>query len=142
MSWTKKILLVLLVLLVAIQFVPVDRSNPTEVGELWAPGEVESFLRQACYNCHSHETQWPWYSRVAPVSWLISHHVNHGREYLNLSTWNTLEPDQQRQLAQEMVEEMERGAMPPALYRLAHSGSRPTDEDIAQVEQWAAGFQK
>ena len=63
---------------IVIQFVPVNRTNPPVEGDLRAPTEVLSVLRRACYDCHSNETVWPWYSRVAPLSWVIAHDVTRG----------------------------------------------------------------
>ena len=67
------------VLLVAIQFVPGGAVNPPVTQDLPAPPEVKAILRQACYDCHSHETRWPWYGRVAPSSWLVARDVSAGR---------------------------------------------------------------
>ncbi len=75
--------LIFAVILAAIQFVPVDRSAPPAAGELAAPPEVARILDAACYDCHSDRTRWPWYSRVAPVSWIAAHHVAAGRRRLN-----------------------------------------------------------
>ena len=72
--------LALIVCLVAAQFVPVDRTNPPVGQEIVAPAEVMTVLERACYDCHSNETVWPAYSRVAPVSWLVARDVQEGRE--------------------------------------------------------------
>ncbi len=72
----------LVVVLVATQLVPVDRSNPSVAADFDGPSEVATVLRASCYDCHSHETTWPWYSRVAPVSWLIAHDVEEARGHL------------------------------------------------------------
>ena len=75
--------LVLLVAFVAVQFIPVERTNPpVEPGSLVVPREVEPLLRRACYDCHSHETRWPWYAYVAPVSWLVADDVKDARRHL------------------------------------------------------------
>jgi hypothetical protein len=82
------VLLAIVLLLVVIQFVPVDRSNPPVTSEVPASPEARAVLRRACYDCHSNETVWPWYSKVAPVSWLVARDVHKGREELNFSTWD------------------------------------------------------
>ena len=74
-------------LLVVVQGFRIDRTNPPVEQDVAAPAGVEALLRRACYNCHSHETVWPWYSHVAPVSWLLAHDVSEGRRELNFSTW-------------------------------------------------------
>ena len=75
------------VVFLLIQFVPVERTNPPVTGEVEAADPVMEALRNACYDCHSNETRWPWYSRVAPLSWRIAEHVRIGRRNLNFSEW-------------------------------------------------------
>ena len=70
---------------ILIQFVPVDRSNPPVLSDVQAPAEVQTILRRSCYDCHSHETHWPWYAYVAPASWFVVDHIEEGRE--DLGTW-------------------------------------------------------
>ncbi len=77
------------VVLIAGQFVPAKRTNPPVQGVLVAPPEIEATLRRACYDCHSNETRWPWYSRVAPLSWFIVRDVEVGRKEINFSEWGS-----------------------------------------------------
>ena len=70
---------------------PVDRENPPVTGDIGAPSEVDAILRTSCYDCHSNETVWPWYSYLAPASWLVAEDVEHGREHLNFSEWTSYE---------------------------------------------------
>src|SRR5262245_24374433 len=79
--------LVVITAMVAAQFVPATLTNPPVQGSLQAPLPISVTLRRACYDCHSNETRWPWYSRVAPVSWLVVRDVNLGREEINFSEW-------------------------------------------------------
>ena len=88
MSRKKKIVLTLVALLVLIQLIPVDTENPVVTAEVDAPTEVLEVLRRACYDCHSNETAWPWYTHVAPVNFLVAHDVEEGREHLNFSEWD------------------------------------------------------
>jgi hypothetical protein len=141
----KRILLsivVLVVIVIAIQLIPVDRSNPPVVADFDGPAEVTSVLRASCYDCHSHETTWPWYSRVAPVSWLVAHDVEEGREHVNLSLWGTLEPKRQARIAEEMWEEVEEGEMPLAMYLLAHPEARLSEEAKATLRGWATAMER
>jgi hypothetical protein len=132
---------VLAVAVVAIQFVPVARTNPPVTGEIPATAEVLAVLRESCYDCHSNETVWPWYSRVAPFSWLVAKDVREAREEMNFSTWAGLAPREQTKYRQEILEEAQEGAMPPRLYKLPHPGARLTDGDLAVLRTWteAAG---
>jgi hypothetical protein len=124
-------------LFVAIQLVPVDRSNPPVEQDVAAPPEVEAVLRRACYDCHSNETTWPWYSYVAPVSWLIARDVHKGREELNFSTFNRLSTRQQVEAMHEAWEEVEEGEMPPWFYLPPHPEARLTQADLAVLRAWA-----
>ncbi len=127
----------LVVILIAIQFVPVDRSNPPATADFDGPTNVATVLRTSCYDCHSHETTWPWYSRIAPVSWLVAHDVEEARGHLNFSLWGSYDPKRQERLAEEIWEEVEEGEMPLPAYLLAHSDARLTDAAKATIRDWS-----
>lgn len=104
------------------------------------PDDVEALLRRACYDCHSDETRWPWYSRVAPLSWLIVRDVQHGRSNLDFSSWSTdpvREPTPDQRL-RWMCEDIEEGEMPPDLYTLAHPEARLDEADQQLICSWTA----
>lgn len=131
------ILLGILVVLVAIQFVPVDQLNPPVEAEVPAPANVRALLRRACYDCHSHETIWPWYSQVAPVSWLVARDVRKGREELNFSTWNRITTQQQVKKLKESWKEVAEGDMPPWFYLGIHHDATLSAEDRTALRNWA-----
>jgi hypothetical protein len=122
---------------VAIQFVPVDRTNPPVEGAVFAPAEVESVLRRACYDCHSNETNWPWYSHVAPISWLTAHDVHEGRDALNFSTWSALDRKAQLDAIGKSWEEVQDHDMPPWYYLPLHWNAHLSSEDRAVVRGWS-----
>jgi hypothetical protein len=124
--------------LVLIQFVPVSRSNPPVRGEIEGPPEAMAVLQRACYDCHSNRTAWPWYSRVAPVSWLVSHDVAEGREHLNFTEWDALRPSARRHVIEELWEEVEEGEMPLPAYRAMHPEARLSAADKETLRAWAA----
>ena len=127
-----------LLLLVA-QLVPVERSNPPAPGGLVeVPAPIADTLRRACYDCHSGQTVWPWYSRIAPVSWLVAHDVAEGREHLDFSAWTTLRPRRQAKLLAKIIEEVREGEMPTVLYRLLHPEARLDERDQAALVDWAS----
>ncbi len=133
----KQIALVLGVLFVAIQLVPYGRGhdNPAVVqGPTWDSPETEALARRACFDCHSNETTWPWYSHVAPVSWLVQHDVEDGRKHLNFSRF-----DQPQKHAHEAGEEVEEGEMPMKIYLVTHPEARLTDAETAAL---VAGLNK
>ncbi|MBT8206650.1 MAG: heme-binding domain-containing protein [Acidimicrobiia bacterium] len=130
---------VLVVAFVAIQFVPVDRSNPPVTMDVVAPAEVRSVLRQSCYDCHSNESNWPWYSYVAPVSWLVAKDVREGREHLNFSTWDRYTTDERSEFVAEAYEEAVEGEMPLPIYLTMHNDARLSREDRQVLHDWAQG---
>lgn len=134
-TW-RRFLTVSAVVLVGIQFVPVARSNPPVEETVPAPAEVHAILRRACMDCHSHETVWPWYARIAPVSWLLARDVREAREHVNFSQWNRLTPNERREHAEDIWEEVARGSMPLGIYVLMHSEAHLTDDDKKQIEVW------
>jgi len=136
MSMTRA-LLAGIALLVLIQFVPVDRTNPPSTAPFDGPAEVRTILERACYNCHSNQTEWPWYSRVAPVSWLVAHDVYDGREHLNFSEWASLSPDERSEHREEIWEEVDEGGMPLWTYLLLHSEARLSDAERTTLQLWS-----
>jgi hypothetical protein len=133
----RRILLGAAVVFVAIQAVPVERSNPPVESEVPAPENVRSILRRACYDCHSNETVWLWYSYVAPVSWLIARDVNEGRKELNYSTWGRLDEARRAKKLKETWEEVAEGEMPPGIYLLMHRDAVLSADDKKALRAWA-----
>jgi hypothetical protein len=106
----------LLVLLIAIQLIPVPHTNPPVTREVnWDSPATRDLAKRACFDCHSNETVWPWYSNVAPVSFFLANHIKDGREKLNFSQW-----DQPNTEAEDIVEVLEKGEMPLKSYLLLH----------------------
>ncbi|MEX1311305.1 MAG: heme-binding domain-containing protein [Candidatus Sulfomarinibacteraceae bacterium] len=128
---------VLAVVFLAIQLVPVERTNPPVTADFDGPQEVAQVLRTSCYDCHSNESSWPWYSRVAPASWLVAHDVEEAREHLNFSDWASLDEGRRRKLAEEIWEEVEEGEMPLKAYLLAHSEARLDEAAMAVLREWS-----
>lgn len=115
--------------LVAIQFVPVERANPPVSREVaWDSPGTRELAQRACYDCHSNETVWPWYSRVAPASWLVAKDVDEGREHLNFSEW-----DGPNEGLDEMVETIESGAMPLKPYVMLHPEAALSQREITEL---------
>jgi hypothetical protein len=120
-----------------IQLIPVSRTNPPIETEIPAPAGVQAILRQACYDCHSNKTVWPWYSRVAPVSWLVAGDVEEARDELNFTTWNRYTPHRQATHRKNVWKEVEDDGMPPFLYRLMHPEARLSAEQKAALQAWS-----
>jgi hypothetical protein len=127
----------LLVLFAAIQLKQPDRTNPPVESDLDAPPEVLSILRRSCYDCHSHQTDWPWYSYVAPVSWWLADHVEHARSHLNFSSWPTYDLEEQEHLFGDIREEVGEDKMPLPSYLILHRDARLSPEEKATLLRWA-----
>jgi mono/diheme cytochrome c family protein len=113
---------VFLLLFAAMQLLPVGapRGNPPVVAEpAWDSPRTRELFFRACADCHSNQTRWPWYAKVAPVSWLVAHDVAEGREHFNVSEWHLPQKD-----AHEAAEELREGKMPPRTYLPAHAEAR------------------
>ena len=137
MKFLKLTGLALLVILIAIQFIPVDKSNPSERSAAAAPAEVQVLLRRACFDCHSNETVWPWYSQIAPASLLIARDVKNGRKEVNFSTWETFDEKRKARKLKEIAKEVEKGDMPPFYYLPLHPDAKlsPAERDV--IVNWA-----
>ncbi len=124
------------VALAAIQLVPVHRTNPPVRVEVNAPEEVMAIIQRACYDCHSNETRWPWYSRVAPVSWFVVSHVKKARGDLNFSEWPVLDFELQEHALEDIREEISEGEMPLWSYTIIHRDARLTDAERDVLIRW------
>lgn len=122
--------------LAVLQLIPVSRTNPPVEETVPASNAVASILRRSCFDCHSHETTFPWYTRVAPASWLIAYDVREGRRHLNFSTWNRLDAAARREAAEDIWDEVSAGRMPLGIYLPLHPDARLTDHDRALLEAW------
>lgn len=125
--------------LVAIQLVPAPQTNPPVESDVTAPDSVRVTLRRACYDCHSNETVWPWYAKVAPFAWVLAYDVAEGRKVLNYSTWGRLSEQEQAKARKESWEEIEEGEMPPWYYAVMHRDATLSAEDRQALRDWSAG---
>jgi hypothetical protein len=132
----RRILIAFVVVFIVMQLVPLDRDNPPLAGPIEAPPDVRRVLETSCFDCHSHATDWPWYSWVAPVSFLVVHDVDEAREHLNFSTWAAYDDDERRELAEEIVEETREGEMPLRMYTLMHPGTKLSVGDQAVLDAY------
>jgi hypothetical protein len=137
MKWIKKIVMFLVIALVAMQFIPVERSNPSDRNQITTPPEVKTILRRACYDCHSNETRWPWYARVAPISFWLSHDVKEGRKEVNFSIWDRYDERRKNRKLKEIVKEVKDGDMPPWYYVPVHADAKLSQGDGEAIVKWA-----
>lgn len=123
-----------------IQLIPYGRNytNPAVIAEpAWDNPQTREIAQRACFDCHSNETVWPWYSRVAPVSWLVARDVNEGREKLNFSEWPPREQDE----VDELIEVVQEGEMPMPVYLPLHpEANLSVEEKQALIEGFRRTF--
>ncbi len=126
-------ILAIFALALLIQLIPYGRAhaNPPVVAEPnWDSPQTRVLAERACFDCHSNETTWPWYSNIAPVSWLVQHDVDEGRQHLNFSEWGVARSGSQGREGHELNEIGEvilEGEMPPSQYLITHPDARLTE---------------
>ena len=123
------------ILFALIQFVPYgrDHENPAVIAEpAWDSPQTRELFFRACKDCHSHETNWPWYASIAPISWMMQYDIDEGRSHFNVSRWG-----QGKQDADEAAGMLRKGEMPPWFYLPAHPEAQLTD---AEKQALIAGF--
>ena len=129
----KKILIALLVVLVVLQFFQIDKTNPAvDVSKDFlktqnTPEEIASIIKTSCYDCHSNESKYPWYSNVQPAGWFLKDHIDEGRRELNFSTFTDYELKRQDHKLEECIEYIEKDEMPLGSYTLIHREAALTE---------------
>ena len=134
MRWLFRLFVLGLVVFLAIQLVPYgkDHTNPSTVRELkWDSNETRTLAVAGCFACHSNLTEWPWYTEIAPISWLTTRDVNDGRAVLNFSEWQRPQDVD----LQQVISAIRGKGMPPLQYRLIHSVARLSDTERQALEQ-------
>ncbi|MBN8678846.1 MAG: heme-binding domain-containing protein [Chitinophagales bacterium] len=138
----KKVIGGLGLIFILIQFIRPDQTNPATDVQLDfsavnnPPEEIKGLLKAACYDCHSNETIYPWYSQIAPVSWWLSAHVREGREHLNFSTFGQLPANDRAKAFEEVAEVTQEGEMPMASYTWTHPEARLSPEQKNSLVAW------
>jgi hypothetical protein len=127
LRWSLRIGLAAIALFALAQLVPYGRSHtnpPVRAEPRWSSPQTRALVKKACFDCHSNETTWPWYSNVAPVSWLVQSDVSGGRSALNFSDWN-----RPHEGAGDVVEAVSGGSMPPWYYTIQHPNAKLSSAD-------------
>jgi hypothetical protein len=138
-KWLKRIAWLVLAVAVGAQLAPVERNNPPVDPRiaLALPPDVAPLLRASCFDCHSNETRWPWYTYVAPLSWFISQHVHEAREHMNFSTWGDYNPQKQSDLLGDIGDVITDGEMPLPSYLQLHPEARLTPAQAQTIVRWS-----
>jgi hypothetical protein len=138
----KKISLILVIFLVLIQFYRPQKNISSEFSATdfltvtKANDTLTSIFKNSCYDCHSNNTNYPWYAEVAPLSWWIAHHVDEAKEELNFSEWSTFSEKRKNKKLEEIVEELEEREMPLKTYLPMHPEAKLSDEQIVLLTTW------
>lgn len=134
--------LILLALLGLSQFIKIDKTNPTVVNsEDFITAEspantIAERLKSTCYDCHSNETRYPWYTDVAPVSWWVKKHINAGRKHLNFSVWGQYESEKKAHKMEEAIEYTHKKWMPLGSYKWMHPEAKMTAEQRSELVEY------
>lgn len=143
MKIIKKIALTLLLVLVALQFYSPPKNNSQGnhaaifVTETNPPPNVRIIITQSCFNCHSNNTEYPWYNNIAPVSYWLANHIKTGKEHLNLSEWDAYDPEEKALKLEAITDVIEGNKMPLKEYRWAHENARLSEEQKQAIIAWA-----
>lgn len=146
MNWKKISLYVILAVIILIQFIPAGRpetKNSRENDLLYnnqAPEAVADILKTSCYDCHSYEIKYPWYSYVAPVSWLVARDIREGLKELNFSEWESQSKMDKAKNLDNMTDEIKDGDMPMPIYTIIHRNAKLTDAQRQQLVDWADSY--
>lgn len=138
----------ILAFLIVAQFFRIDKTNPTiditkDFIAISNPNEeVKRILKASCYDCHSNETKYPWYTNVAPVSWMVKNHINEGRKHLNFSVWGTYDLKKLDHKLEECVDEVKEGEMPMSAYSLFHNEAILSEAQKAVLVDWFGSLRK
>lgn len=131
------------VLFIIIQFVPVQRNTKENYQSSFSitsdsptKAEVTAILQTACWDCHSNQTVYPWYNKIAPISWYLARHINNGKKHLNFDNWNVYDRAKQIHKSEEIIEVIEENEMPLYSYTLLHPEAKLSEEQKAILIQY------
>ncbi len=128
--------------MIGLQFISIDKTNPPINAEqdmitiLTPPVELATTIRKSCYDCHSHHTVYPWYTSIAPFSFWIKDHIEHGRRHLNFSIWGTYDQERAHHKLEECFEEVQEGHMPLPSYLWIHDEAKLSPEIQETLATW------
>ncbi len=133
----KNTIYIIVVMFLLAQLIQPNKTNPTTNKELeiQTPKNIKIILKKACYDCHSNETTWPWYSKIAPLSWTIASHVNDGRSWVNYSIWNTYTQEEKDKKLKQTFRAIY-VAMPPSSYITFHQNANLSSSERKEVRDW------
>ena len=144
MKWIKIIALILFIVAIAIQFIqPAPNKNgqvlETDINKIVnVPKDIQATLKTACYDCHSNNTQYPWYSKIQPGGWWMASHIKSGKEELNFNEFGRYSNRRQQSKLKSIINSIEDGTMPIPSYTLIHKNAILSDGDKTNLKKWAS----
>ncbi len=142
MIWIKRFLKLALLVLIVIQFFPVEKNEggyeslEPFIAETRPSQQVAGILKTSCYDCHSNQTQYPWYANLAPVSFFLADHVEEGKEHLNFADWGNYTAKRKDHKLEEVLEEIEKNEMPLDSYTLIHQDAKLSAAQAEAIINW------
>jgi len=142
MKVVKKIALVLLIVFVGIQFIPTSRNQSDTVPSTdfmrvnKVPENIQKKLEGSCYDCHSNNTQYPWYNKIQPVAWLLEDHIKEGKAELNFNEWDDLSNRRKNSKLKSIISQIEDDEMPLSSYTLIHRDATFSDTEKQEIIKW------
>jgi hypothetical protein len=142
MKVVKKIALVLLVAFVGIQFIPTERNQSDSVPSTDfmlvnnVPENIQKKLQVSCYDCHSNNTQYPWYNKVQPVAWFLEDHIKEGKAELNFNEWDSLSNRRKKSKLRSIIKQIESDEMPLYSYTLIHKDASFSEAEKQELIRW------
>lgn len=139
----RKILLGLLIVLIIIQFIRPERNHdagpqPYDITRVYTvPANVQQILKRACYDCHSNNTNYPWYANIQPIGFWLQHHIDEGKDHLNFSEFGEMEDKDQPHAIEKIVEEVDDDEMPLSSYTFIHHDAKLSENDKDVLLKWA-----
>ncbi|PCH49878.1 MAG: hypothetical protein COC22_06200 [Flavobacteriaceae bacterium] len=143
MHFIKKVLLILLIVLVGIQFIPTKRNQNQQILEsdisktFTLPAEIQTIFKNSCYDCHSNNTNYPWYNKIQPVSWLLENHIKEGKKELNFNEFGSYSKRKQKNKLKSIKNQVIDDEMPMFSYTLIHKKAKLTESDKNLIKNWA-----
>jgi len=142
MRIVKIIVIILLVAFVGIQFIPTTRNQSDTVPSTDfmlvnnVPKTIQKKLQVSCYDCHSNNTQYPWYNKIQPAAWFLEDHIKEGKAELNFSEWDSLSNRRKKSKLRSIIKQIENGEMPLGSYTLIHSDATFSETEKQEIIQW------
>lgn len=143
MKYIKTAMLVFIGIMIIIQFIPAGKKNISTTTSVYSlektmnvPEEILGNLKNGCYDCHSNNTKYPWYSNIQPVTWWLKSHIEEGKEHLNFDEFGNLDTESRAEMMEEMAEVIEEHEMPMASYTWLHPEARFNDNTNNAIVTW------